>query len=199
MATQTGLIPFTGTIDNLTGYKVGKKHFLRKKASISPKRFRTDPSFANPRRNASNFGRSILECKAVYYQLPFPLRNQNEIWFPMLREIIQLVRMDTPSSQIFEVMTRKYVTPVLAKENRREEEVKQQPVKSLNRYEPVTEVSLPFISQELPAGRACGPVDSNLLIDQLLASSTLLRKLLSGVEPRSRGFGNKAHKVSQRE
>ncbi|MBB1285078.1 hypothetical protein HRH25_11900 [Flavisolibacter sp. BT320] len=76
MAKQTGPVKLTGTIDDLCFYEMEGGYFVRRKSSLSGKRFQKDSAFSGSRRSCSRFGagnrlasvlyRSISKEKRVY-------------------------------------------------------------------------------------------------------------------------------------
>ena len=61
---------FSGTIGNLTIYRVGDKSYVRTKSSLDRKRFLRDPAFAQSREKAALFGKAARLVKAFYQELP---------------------------------------------------------------------------------------------------------------------------------
>ena len=55
MGLQDGIIKITGTIDNLTFYKMNGIYYVRKKSSLSRKKVLTAPSFERTRMHAGEF------------------------------------------------------------------------------------------------------------------------------------------------
>jgi hypothetical protein len=70
MARQAGPIYFTGTIDDITFYKMEGTYFARKKSSLDRKQFRTDPRFARSRKSAAKFGEASKLASDIYHLLP---------------------------------------------------------------------------------------------------------------------------------
>lgn len=93
MALQRGISKKTGTIGNETHYKMEDKYFVRKKSSLTAKRVRTDPKFANSRNASGQFGRastaSRLLRKALDHLLPdTSQRDLHNRLIKVIREMI---------------------------------------------------------------------------------------------------------------
>ncbi|ANE52411.1 hypothetical protein [Flavisolibacter tropicus] len=79
MARQAGPLFFTGTIDDITFYKMEGQYLARKKSSLNCKRFRTDPRFARSRKSAAAFGEASQLASAIYWQLPKNQRGKGVV------------------------------------------------------------------------------------------------------------------------
>ena len=66
MAKQTGDIKITGTIDDLTFYKMEAKHYVRMKSSLTRKRFFKDARFERSRMSAERFAMGNKLASEVY-------------------------------------------------------------------------------------------------------------------------------------
>jgi hypothetical protein len=70
MARQSGDIKISGTIDGLCFYRMEGAFYVRRKSSLTGKRFRKDPVFAPSRRSASLLQIASPLASALYRQLP---------------------------------------------------------------------------------------------------------------------------------
>ncbi|HZI00279.1 MAG TPA: hypothetical protein VEX63_03985 [Flavisolibacter sp.] len=70
MARQAGLIKITGTIGDITFYKLEEEYYLRKKTSLNRKRFLKDPAFASSRIRSAQFGIASKLASRFYRSLP---------------------------------------------------------------------------------------------------------------------------------
>ena len=70
MACQAGLIKITGTIGDITFYKLEEEYYLRKKTSLNRKRFLKDPAFAGSRIRSAQFGVASSLASRFYRSLP---------------------------------------------------------------------------------------------------------------------------------
>jgi hypothetical protein len=70
MARQSGPYKITGTIDNLCFYEMEGKFYARKKSSLTGKRVKKDPLFANTMRYAKLFSTASVIASAVYKKMP---------------------------------------------------------------------------------------------------------------------------------
>jgi hypothetical protein len=71
MARQTGPVYYTGTIENITYYKLYEDaYYLRTKSSLDAARFYKDPAFAKSRERSEDFGGAAGLASAIYKLLP---------------------------------------------------------------------------------------------------------------------------------
>ncbi|ANE51463.1 hypothetical protein [Flavisolibacter tropicus] len=91
MARQAGPLFFTGTIDDITFYKMEGQYLARKKSSLNCKRFRTDPRFARSRKSAEKFGEASKLASEIYHQLPKEAKGKGVIG-KLTREVGCLMR-----------------------------------------------------------------------------------------------------------
>ncbi|MDP4263728.1 MAG: hypothetical protein Q8941_14470, partial [Bacteroidota bacterium] len=66
MAKQAGPIFLSGTIGNVTYYRLHGKHYARLISSLTGKRVKTDPCFRNTMRNATMFGKASKIASTIY-------------------------------------------------------------------------------------------------------------------------------------
>lgn len=65
MARQEGIIKFSGELDGMVAYKLNGKWVMRKKGTISKKRYAKDPSFDQMRRSNKEFGGASTIAKSL--------------------------------------------------------------------------------------------------------------------------------------
>src|SRR5688500_8554032 len=70
MARSTGLIHFTGTIGELTGYVMNGKAYFKRKSEVSKRKMRYDACYARTRVAQQHFKASVQLARIVYYELP---------------------------------------------------------------------------------------------------------------------------------
>jgi hypothetical protein len=66
MAKQAGTLKITGTIDDLTYYKMDGKYYVRLKSSLTGRRFWKHPSFEGSRKSCSRFGEGNRLASQLY-------------------------------------------------------------------------------------------------------------------------------------
>lgn len=69
MAKQSGPINVRGTIQGITFYKLGDEYYAREKSSLTRKRVKTDPAFANTRKENDLLALASPTASRVYQQL----------------------------------------------------------------------------------------------------------------------------------
>src|SRR6476620_2885149 len=79
MARQAGPLFFTGTIDDITFYKMEGQYLARKKSSLNRRQFRTDPRCARSRQSAAAFGEASKLASEIYWQLPKEQRGKGVV------------------------------------------------------------------------------------------------------------------------
>lgn len=70
MAKQTGPLKVTGKLHGVTYYKMEGKHYARSTSSLSGKRVKVDPAFAETMRYAGLLGMASKIASAVYKAIP---------------------------------------------------------------------------------------------------------------------------------
>ncbi len=76
MARQIGPIKVSGTLDDLTFYKMDGEYLARKKTSLNKKRVMKDAAFENSRKAMVEFGVVSKFCARLYRQLPKQYRGK---------------------------------------------------------------------------------------------------------------------------
>lgn len=77
MAKQDGIIKITGTIDDITFYKMGDEYYARMKSSLTGKRFWKDKAFEGSRRSAGAMGAASKLASVLYKTLPKELKGRS--------------------------------------------------------------------------------------------------------------------------
>ena len=78
MAKQSAIIPFEGTLGNITFYKSGDGYRVKRKSAISKKRMATDPAFQRTRENGAEFGSAGTGGKTLRMALQELLKNASD-------------------------------------------------------------------------------------------------------------------------
>ena len=76
MAKQDGIIKITGTIDDITFYKMGDQYYARMKSSLTVKRFWKDKAFEGSRNSARAMGVASKLASLLYRTLPKELKGR---------------------------------------------------------------------------------------------------------------------------
>ncbi|HEV7334319.1 MAG TPA: hypothetical protein VGN63_25020 [Flavisolibacter sp.] len=90
MAKQTGDITFKGTIDDLCFYEMEGGYYVRRKSSLSGKRFQQDAAFAGSRKSSSRFGEGNRLASTVYRMVPEVKRVYSLFCFLKRKSILLL-------------------------------------------------------------------------------------------------------------
>lgn len=96
MAKQNGLIPFTGTMGNITFFKTQDGFMARLKGGVDGSRIKTDPRFARTRENIAEFGRAGKASKMLRKALrTLVLRSADKrVTGRMTREMVKVIQAD---------------------------------------------------------------------------------------------------------
>ena len=113
MAKQAGPLYFTGSIDDITFYKMDGQYYARKKSSLDRKRFRTDPRFKRSRASAQKFGEASKLASEIYWLLPKDQRGKGVIG-KLTSQVGKLLNEGKNAKQIIEHFKQLY-WPVIAK------------------------------------------------------------------------------------
>ncbi|HET7896537.1 MAG TPA: hypothetical protein VFL47_02675 [Flavisolibacter sp.] len=70
MARQVGAIKVVGTVDDLCFYRMEGEYFVRRKSSLTAKRFRKDKRFEGSRKSAGLLGKASALASRLYHRLP---------------------------------------------------------------------------------------------------------------------------------
>ncbi len=78
MAKQSAIIPFEGTLGNITFYKTEDGYRVKRTSRISKKRLATDPAFQRTRENGAEFGHAGAAGKILRLSLQELLKNVSD-------------------------------------------------------------------------------------------------------------------------
>lgn len=97
MAKQSAIIPFEGTLGNITFYKTEDGYHVKRKSAISKKRLATDPAFQRTRENGAEFGTAGRGCKALRMALQELLKNASDskLISRLTRDMLRVLQADT--------------------------------------------------------------------------------------------------------
>lgn len=97
MARQAGIMPITGTIDELTFYKhPDDGHLVKKKSRVTGERVKSDPNFKQTMLNASEFRTSLRSAQLLrrgFDSLLFPIAD-GKLSGRMNQEMVKVVHLD---------------------------------------------------------------------------------------------------------
>ena len=109
MAKQTGDIFLTGTIGNVTFYKLNGRYYLKTVSAHSRKRILTDPCFEKTRRNAASFGSAQKIASFVYRLLPSEDRDRKKVWYPLRNRAQELVRSELKQEEVVQILINEFI------------------------------------------------------------------------------------------
>jgi hypothetical protein len=101
MAKQSAIIPFEGTLGNITFYKSGDGYRVKRKSGVSGKRFATDPAFQRTRENGAEFGRAGTGGKTLRMALQGLPKNASDgkMVSRLTREMLRVIQADTVNAR----------------------------------------------------------------------------------------------------
>ena len=117
MARQAGPIFFTGTIDDITFYKMEGQYFARKKSSLDRKQFRTDPRFKHSRQSAARFGEASKLASHIYWLLPKEQRGKGVV-NRLTGQVGRLLQEGKTPQEIIAYFIKQYEQVALKKEQK---------------------------------------------------------------------------------
>ncbi len=104
MAKQVGIIPVTGTIGNLTFYKMENDYYVRRKSSLDSKRVKTSPRFVNTMRYADYLAKAAPIASEIYRLVPKAERKME--WYRKLTgQAIQLIKKGKEREEILAILS----------------------------------------------------------------------------------------------
>jgi len=104
MARQAGDTIITKTIDDLVFYKMDGKGYVRRKSSLTRKKFKTSHRFANSRKNAERFAKGNRIASEVYHTIPATER-QYLMFLRLKSSAIALLKAGTAESEVKRKLT----------------------------------------------------------------------------------------------
>lgn len=99
MAKQAGTLQITGTISNITFYKMNGQHYARLKSSLSSKRVKTDPAFALTMLYAQRLALCSRIASHLYRSLP-PEKRQAGLYRSMTGTALRLLKSGVPTEAL---------------------------------------------------------------------------------------------------
>lgn len=109
MARQAGPIFFIGTVDDLVFYKLDECYYVRKKSSISRKRFQKDPAYELPRLRAGQFGQAAKLASEVYRFLP-KAQKKHGLFGQFTKIARQLLHEGRTPEEVVAFLSKKYLS-----------------------------------------------------------------------------------------
>jgi hypothetical protein len=101
MAKQSAIIPFEGTLGNITFYKSEDGYRVKRKSAVSKKRLATDPAFQRTRENGAEFGAAGRGGKALRMALQELLKNASDskLISRLTRDLLRVLQADTVNAR----------------------------------------------------------------------------------------------------
>jgi hypothetical protein len=188
MAKQAGHFVFTGTVGDVTGYKMNGKYYLKTKSEISRRKIRTHRNFNLTRRNGKWFGEAVKLAQKIYYELPPDERDQYKTWYPLRNRAQELVRKELPKEEIIRLLREEFVKRESSIVSRESEAMHQQDA----------ELRVDELPKDILLGRVINPGVELSLTDQLAASVAFVKHFLQSKAERNGSFYVKAGRLRLR-
>jgi hypothetical protein len=99
MAKQTGPIRIQGTIDGLTFYKMEGQYYVRRKSSLSSKKFFKDKAFERSHESCTRFGEGNRLASMLYQRVQKEQRTYTLFLF-LKRKAIHLLKQGKDRSEV---------------------------------------------------------------------------------------------------
>jgi hypothetical protein len=99
MAKQTGDIRITGTIEGYCFYRMEGKYYVRRKSTLTGRRFQRDAAFAGSRRSAGLLASASSLASQLYRQLPTD-RKARKVFQTLTGEVRELLAKGLSAAQI---------------------------------------------------------------------------------------------------
>ncbi len=114
MAKQTGILQIEGSVGGFTFWVENGVNYVKKKSSLSGKKVKTSPRFANTMRNARWMAAASTIASAVYRSLP---RQSRELRMhrAFVGQALEMVRQGMTKEDILDEMRRRHA-PLVGKE-----------------------------------------------------------------------------------
>jgi hypothetical protein len=100
MARQVGEEKITGTREHLCFYKMEGEHFVRRKSSLTGKKFWRSKCFEGSRRSCSRFWKGNAVAAAVYAHF----KKQKELWHALKKEAIALLKEGKTEEEVYHAL-----------------------------------------------------------------------------------------------
>ena len=104
MAKQIGAIKITGTIDDMTYYKMMGEYYARRKSSLTRKRFFKDKCFEGSRRSSERFGLGYQLASLVYNRIEKEKRV-NKLYVFMAKWAIAMLKRGMSKERVVEELS----------------------------------------------------------------------------------------------
>lgn len=91
MAIQKGIIRITGTLGDVTFYRMGGEYYARKKSSLKGERVLTAPEFAGTRVYSQRMAAASAVAAELYRRLPETQREVS-VYRGLVREALRLLK-----------------------------------------------------------------------------------------------------------
>ncbi len=117
MARQIGTYKITGTVDEICFYKMNGKYYARLKSSLTGKRVKKDPAFANTMRYAGLLAEASKIASAIYRQL-VPEQKEKGLYKRMTGQAMRLLKESHCPEIVKALMERSYTPPMAVLEKK---------------------------------------------------------------------------------
>ncbi|HEX2606304.1 MAG TPA: hypothetical protein VHK91_02950 [Flavisolibacter sp.] len=103
MARQAGLMNIKGTIEDFTFYQMKGNWYVRRKSSLTKKKFQKKACFERSRQSASRFGSGSRIASRLYKNLPFELREVG-LYRQLMRKAIVYLKEGKTELEVVELL-----------------------------------------------------------------------------------------------
>jgi hypothetical protein len=101
-------ITATGTIGNVTFFRMDGKQYMRGKSSLTRKRVLNAPEFESTRKHASHFGRASALASEIYQLLPQTAQGR-PIFRTIAGEAASLLYTGKEEQEVKDILLKKYI------------------------------------------------------------------------------------------
>lgn len=108
MAKQTGPLKVTGKLYGVSFYKMDSKHYARTTSSLSGKRVKKDPAFAETMRYAGLLGQASKIASVIYRQLP-KTEKDIKLYRTITGEAMRLLKEGIDADAVSDKLRLKYL------------------------------------------------------------------------------------------
>lgn len=116
MAKQQGIFKFTGTIQNVTGYEMNGRFYIKAKSEVPRRKIRYDACFANTRRAQRYFAQAQKLAKEVYTRHMQREDRYLKNWYRLRNRAQDLLRTDMPREEALKILMAEFVRVPLENE-----------------------------------------------------------------------------------
>ncbi|HEX2608915.1 MAG TPA: hypothetical protein VHK91_16135 [Flavisolibacter sp.] len=103
MARQAGLMNIKGTIEDFTFYQMKGNWYVRRKSSLTKKKFYKKACFERSRQSASRFGGGSRIASRLYKNLPFELREVG-LYRQLMRKAIAYLKEGKTELEVVDLL-----------------------------------------------------------------------------------------------